>query len=273
MVKKILEKTKGILFASPRTLCENEKHLINKSFYFKGTNNKAVLLLHGWTAVPYEFRRLGIYLNEAGYTVYAPMLSGHGTTYTDLEKVKYEKWIDDSQKAYFKLKKKHREVFVGGTSMGSTLAMQLAKENEDIRGLVLLATPYRIKFERIGKIWMLFISLFKKYQRKFYLPTFEARKTIIREISYQTYPIKSVLELGKLVKLSRRNLEKIKQPCLIMQSSSDYVIAQGSLRKIYKKIGSKNKKKKYIKKSYHTFISDIKNEHVFEEILKFIKSI
>lgn len=273
MVRKILEKTKSVLFVNPRTLCENERHLINKSFHFKGTNDKAILLLHGWTAVPYEFRRLGIYLNEAGYTVYAPMLSGHGTIYTDLEKVKYEDWIIDSQKAYFKLKEGHREVFVGGTSMGSILAMHLAKENEDIKGLILLATPYRIKLERIGKLWMLFMGLFKKYQKKFYLPTFEARKTIIREISYQTYPIGSVLELGKLIKLSRKNLEKIKQPCLIMQSLNDYVIARGSLRKIYKKIGSTHKKKKYIKKSYHTFISDTKNEHVFEDILNFIKSI
>ncbi len=273
MVRKILEKTNNILCVNPRTLCDNEKHLINKAVYFKGTNDKAVLLLHGWTATPYEFRRLGIYLNEAGYTVHAPMLSGHGTVYTDLEKVKYEEWINDAKKAYFKLKKEHHQVFVGGTSMGSTLAMQLAKENEDVKGLILLATPYKVKLERVGRLWMSFISLFKKYQGKFYLPAFEARKTIIRKISYQTYPIKSLLELGKLIKLSRKNLEKITQPCLIMQSSSDYVISRSSLRKIYNKISSTHKKKKYIKKSYHTFISDIKNEHVFEEILKFLKSV
>ncbi|EKE21639.1 MAG: hypothetical protein ACD_7C00165G0008 [uncultured bacterium] len=273
MVGKILKKTKSILFANPRVLYESERHLVNKSFYFKGVNNKAVLLLHGWTAVPYELRRLGIYLNEAGYTVYGPMLSGHGTKPADLEKVTYEDWLNDSRRAYHKLKKEYAEVFVGGTSMGATLSIELAKENADIKGLILLATPYKIKLEKVGRILTIIFSWFKKYQKKFYPPTFGFKGTITRDISYQVYPIKSVLELGKLIELSRKDLEKIKQPCLIMQSSSDHIITRGSLKRIYEKISSNVKKKKYIKKSYHTFISDIKNEHVFEEILNFIKSI
>lgn len=273
MVKKLLKKTKNILFSSPRALYASEKHLVNKSFYFKGTNKRAILLLHGWTAVPYELRRLGMYLNESGYTVYGPMLSGHGTTHTDLEKIKYKDWLNDARKAYFKLKEDHQDVFVGGTSMGSTLSIELAKENKDIKGLILLATPYKIKMEKIMRILTIIFSWFRKYQKKFYPPTFGSRQTITRDISYQIYPIKSVLELGKLIEFSRKNLEKITQPCLMMQSSSDHIVTRGSLKRIYEKIGSTNKKKKYIKKSYHTFISDIKNEHVFEEILKFIESI
>jgi esterase/lipase len=42
------------------------------------------------------------------------------------------------------------------------------------------------------------------------------------------------------------------------------------LEKIYSSIGSKVKKKEYISKAYHTFISDIKNEYIFEDILNFL---
>lgn len=273
MVKGILEKTRGILFANPRILYRDEREIVNKPYYFKGNNGKAVLLLHGWTSTPYELRRLGKYLNESGYTVSGPLLRGHGTVYTNLDNVTYKDWLRDAKKAYDELKENHDKVFVGGTSMGANLALCLAKEFQEIEGLILMAAPYKTRFEILIKVILRFMSLFKKYHYKIYPWTFGSRRTITREISYQMYPISSVKELFKLKDLSRMNLHKIKQPCIIMQSTSDYIISRSSLRKIYSKIGSKNKTKKYIKRSYHTFVSDIKSEHVFEEILRFIKSI
>lgn len=91
-------------------------------------------------------------------------------------------------------------------------------------------------------------------------------------ISYQTYPTKSVLEVFKLAKISRKELNKITQPCLMMQSSSDHVVTYKSLEQIYATINSSVKEKKYIHKAYHTFISDIKNEHVFQDILNFLEA-
>lgn len=270
MVKRIFKKAKKVLFADPQLLYEEDRKLIKRPFYFKGDNKKAVLLLHGWSTTPYEIRRLGLFLNENGYTVHGPMLTGHGTEPSDLENVVYQDWIRDTQEAFDNLKKDHDEVFVGGTSMGATLTIQLAKSNRDIAGIILMATPYRLRFEEIASIFVKVVSRFKKYHKKFYPPTFGLSTTVTRLISYQRYPFKNVLELGKLVKLSRDNLDKITQPCLIMQSSSDHIVAKNSLMKIYNYIGSERKKKKYIKKAYHTFISDIKNEHVFDDILKFI---
>jgi len=273
MVGKILKKTKSILFANPRTLLKDEREVVNKPYYFKGNNGKAVLLLHGWTSTPYELRRLARYLNESGYTVFGPLLKGHGTVYTDLENVNYADWLKDASTAYKKLREDHNQVFVGGTSMGASLALCLAKERKDIDGLILMAAPYKIRYEKLVELTARFLSLFKKYHNKFYPFTFGSRRTITRVISYQRYPISSVLELMKLINFSRKNLNKIEQPCIIMQSSSDHIIAKKSLKKIYDGINSRKKAKKYIKRSYHTFVSDIKSEHVFEEILKFIKSI
>jgi len=72
------------------------------------------------------------------------------------------------------------------------------------------------------------------------------------------------------VRVARKKLYEVKQPCFIIQSKSDHIISKSSLEKIYAGIGSKMKQKKYIKRAYHTFISDIKNESVFEEILIFL---
>lgn len=271
MVNGIYNKIKGVLSVDPQLLYKEDTSLLNKPFYFPGTNGKAVLLIHGWTSVPYEVRRLGKYLNENGYTVSGPLLRGHGTTPRDLENVGWADWLCDVTRAYEELAKNHQKIYVAGTSMGANLTAMLAKNKNNISGIILMAMPYKIKLEKISAFIASIIRWFKKYNKKFYPPTFGASSSITRMISYQTYPINSALEIYKLIKISRKELPKVNQPCLILQSNSDHIVTKKSLEKIYEKIGSKVKEKKYVNRAYHTFISDIKNEHVFEDILKFIE--
>ncbi len=270
-IKKIYKKAKSILFSDPELLYKEERNLANQPFYFEGNNNKAVLLIHGWTSVPYEVRRLGKYLNENGYTVSGPMLSGHGTVPKDLENIKWTDWLEDVRNEYLKLKKNHEKVYVTGTSIGGNLAVMLASKYPEISGLILMATPYKIRLENSSLFFAKILGLFKKYSKKFYPPTFGVATTVTRIISYQTYPVASALETFNLVKVSRKYFSKITQPCFLIQSTSDHIAARGNLEKIYAIIGSKIKKKKYIKRAYHTFISDVKNEDVFQDILNFLE--
>lgn len=270
---KVAGKAKSILFADPKLLYQEERHLVNKPFFFEGTNGKGVLLVHGWTSTPYEVLRLGKYLNENGYTVSGIMLSGHGTVPSDLEGMKWQQWVADVRAGVEELKKTCDKVYIAGTSIGSNLAVLVAMESKDISGLVLMAMPYKMRIEKIGFfIAKMLVKMKKKYRKKFYPPTFGLSTTITRVISYQTYPIASALESFEVIKASRENIDKVSQPCLIMQSTHDHMVAKGNLENIYDNIGSKIKTKKYIQKAYHTFISDIKNEHVFQDILEFLDS-
>lgn len=263
-------KVKNVLVADPRLLYKEEQDLIKKPFHFEGSNGKAILLIHGWTVVPYEIRRLGKYLNENGYTVSGPILRGHGTEPKDLVGIKWSNWLTDITKAYNELKARHEKVFIGGTSIGSNLAVMLAAKKPEAAGIILMAMPYRIKMEPLVILFAKINSFIRQYKKKFYPPTFGVATTITRLISYQTYPIKSALETFDLIKMTREKLPEVKQPCLIMQSSSDHIVARNNLELIYQNIGSEVKKKKYIQRAYHTFISDIKNEEVFEDILNFL---
>lgn len=269
-IVKFINKAKSIIFADPKLIFEDEKDLVKQPFYFQGVNGKGVLLVHGWTSTAYEVRRLGKFLNEKGFTVSGPMLRGHGTAPEDLENITYQDWLADLLKAYDKLEKECEKVYIGGTSIGASLAILLALERPQTKGLVLMATPYKIKLESLLEMWGKLILPFKKYNTKFYPPTFGAATTITRVIAYQKYSTKSALKVIKLVKAVREKFAEIKQPCFLIQSKQDHVVSHGSLDRIYEKIGSDIKKKKYINKAYHTFISDIKNEHVFMDILAFL---
>ena len=273
MVKNIIKSVKGALFYDPKILYNEEKSLLNKPFYFEGNNGKAVLLIHGWSSTPYEVRRLGKYLNEAGYTVTGPQLRGHGTVPKDLENVKWTDWLSDLETVYDDLRKKYQQVFVMGTSIGSNLAILLAAKHSDISGLVLMATPYKIKLEKLTVIFARSLKMFRPYNKKFYPPTFGLSTSITRLISYQSYPVKNALETFDLIKIARTKLEFIHQPCFLIQSANDHIVNKKSLEEIYSQIKSVNRKKTYIKRAYHTFISDIKNSHIFEDILDFINSL
>lgn len=269
---KIIKKnSKSVLNEDPKELFLKEKEFLNEPFFFEGTNGKAILLVHGWTATPYELRRLGRYLNEFGYTVSAPLLRGHGSVPKELEKVNWTDWLIDMERELEILKNKCSKIFIGGTSIGSDLSLILAKNHQEISGLVLMATPYKLKFEPLVLFFAKILGKIHPYWRKHYPPTFGAYNTITRLISYQTYPIKSAIEIFQLVKETREVITDIKKPCFLIQSASDHIIDRKSLEEIYNKIGSEIKKKKYIKRAYHTFISDIKNEDVFEEILAFLE--
>jgi len=269
-IRKMLKTVKSVLFADPNLLYKEEIGLINQPFYFEGTNKKAVLLIHGWTSTSYEVRRLGIYLNENGYTTFGPMLRGHGTVPRDLKDIHWTDWLEDIKKNYDDLKKNHTHVYIAGTSIGACLSIILASKKKDVAGLVIMAMPYKLRYEKISLALAKFVRLFKEYNKKYYPPTFGISTTITRIIAYKTYPISSAIETFKLVEVARKYVLRIKQPCFIIQSKSDHIVTKRSLENIYDNIGSKIKEKKYIKRAYHTFISDIKNESVFEEILNFI---
>lgn len=270
MIELISKEKKAAVSCDPRSIYRDELAFVNKAFCFPGTNGRAVLLIHGWTTTPYELRRLGKYLNEKGYTVFAPLLTGHGKAPKDLENVVWEKWMEDVEMAYSELRGKYDRIYAVGTSLGASLVSVLAGKKPEISGIVLLAMPYAVRMEKFASFCARIVSLFRKYNKKYYPPSFGSSSTVTREISYQIYPIKSAFEVYRLIKFTRKNISKIKQPCFIMQSEIDHIVAKKSLENIYDKISSKVKEKKYIPEAYHTFISDIKKEHIFGEILDFL---
>lgn len=246
-------------------------HLVNKPIELKGDNKSCVLLIHGWSSTSYEMRHLSQKLNSEGFSVCAPLLPGHGTNPSDLEGVTWEDWYKFIEDEYLKLKKKYKKVYVGGCSLGGNLSILLAQKYECVSGLVLLGTPFRMKKEGLGSVVVKFISYFKKYLKKTYPLWLKKKCGIISLISYQEYPVKSTLEVLKAIRKSRQDLHQIKQPTLILQSNSDFVINQNSIHHFYDKLGSRNKVSKLVPNAYHNFISNKNYSFVYDDIIDFFK--
>src|SRR3712207_6381224 len=86
-----------------------------------------VLLCHGFTGSPRSMRPWGEYLGAAGLTVALPRLPGHGTTWQELGRTRWEDWYAEVDRELADLRRRCASVFVMGLSMGGTLALRLAE--------------------------------------------------------------------------------------------------------------------------------------------------
>lgn len=109
---------------------------------------KVCLLLHGWTAAPYEFKTLGQALYQAGYNVLVPLMPGHGRAGgwsadqpppLTVKAETYQRfaiaWLRQAQVM-------GQQVIVGGVGSGGTLAAWLATHQPKVIHRAILLAPY-----------------------------------------------------------------------------------------------------------------------------------
>ncbi|MFC1656096.1 alpha/beta hydrolase [Patescibacteria group bacterium] len=241
-----------------------------KPFELKGSN-KGVLLIHGFTGSPPVLRFLGKHLNKkGGYTVKAPLLSGHGTSLENMEKASWKDWIADIESAHEELTKQCSEVYVVGYSMGGLLAMILAsKVNPDKLALIapaLITTDKKAMFAPIGKY---FIKYKNKISVKEMFPEEAPKYDLKYNVGYDKYPLKSICDLLKIEKLAKKSLPKIQCPTLIIQSPKDDLVDPKSGNLIYNKIQSKQKELFWLKESIHICTIGPEKDKIHEKISEF----
>lgn len=229
-----------------------------------------VMLVHGWTSTPYEMRVLGKELNAQGIAVDAPLLSGHGTRPQDLENVTWEQWVADVDRAYKRLRKQYTRVYVGGMSMGGNLALHVAQKNPDVCGIILMSTPYRMRFQTVGMMIAYITKRFISYKKKYYPRWTKTQASITQLISYQKYPINSAFEAYLAIRNSFQHIEQVKQPAFLIQSTSDHLVARSSIDKIYRRIGSPHKDMRLIKRASHNFMGNGAHKDVFQDVVQFV---
>jgi len=110
-----------------------------ESYFHAGSSSTGVLLCHGFTGSPGSLRPWAEYLAEAGLTVSVPRLPGHGTTWQEMSRTRWEDWYAEVDRGYEQLRGQSNEIFVMGLSMGGCLALRMAElRGAGVSGLVLV---------------------------------------------------------------------------------------------------------------------------------------
>ena len=113
-----------------------------------------VVLIHGFTGSPAEMGLLADAFHSAGYSVEVPLLAGHGTALNDLMSVGTPQWIDPLDALISRLLAAGQMVVIGGLSLGSILALQLAFRYPEIRPYCFMRRPFAAEIH--AAFWRLF---------------------------------------------------------------------------------------------------------------------
>jgi carboxylesterase len=239
----------------------------SKDPFFYSGGKTGILLIHGFTGTPSELRPMGDYLHKKGFTVSAPLLTGHGTTPEDMQQTVWQQWTEDVETAYSELKRADVDkMYVAGLSMGGILAFYLAlKHHAELNGAIAMCAPIKVKDFRANFVrlihWFMPFSLRGEQKH----PDIEQHL-----IPYDRTPLKSVGELNRLIRFVRKRLKQIELPALIVQSRNDETVSPQSGPIIYNHISSEDKTLTWYEKSSHIITVDKERKKLFQEVEQFM---
>lgn len=235
---------------------------------------RGVLLFHGFTATPESFSFLAQELHKAKFSVYAPILAGHGTHVQDLEQTQWIDWYQSAEESYARLKHHCDSVNVVGLSMGGLIALHLAYHHRSIKALSLLATPLFLDSWLIRYlfplVWKTPLKYLYRYQKK-YMVSIKDPTAQRKHQTYEKVPVVAVANLLDFQKKVRRELHTIHQPTLIAHAIDDETVPYGNLDYIRACIGSKEVETLTLKRSDHIITVDYDKEVVAKRVVKFFK--
>ncbi|GAP10839.1 esterase [Bellilinea caldifistulae] len=253
-----------------RPIFENP-HLDGSSFLLQGTQPVGVLLLHGFTATTVEVRPLAEHLNSQGYSVFCPLLPGHGTRPEDMISIRWQDWYETARKGLEKLSHTPN-VFVAGESMGGLLSLLLAANHRSLKGVILYAPAIKI-----NGIWRAkWLAPFVKIMPKNYLPDEDENQAETDTLPWQGYNVVALAAVAQLEKLQKevlRQIHHVYQPVLIFQGKKDRTINPSGSRLLYEKLPSRNKSLVWLENSGHCVVLDRELDFVKSKTVEFIQNL
>lgn len=260
---------------------ESKDKTIGKPYLLYHPNNKqGVLLVHGLMAAPFEVRQWADALFAQGYNVYAPRLTGHGTSALDLAMRNREEWIHSVERGYKILAECSDDIIVAGFSTGAALALDMViKHPHDFCGLICISAPLKLKkftahFASPVHYWNKALTRIGTANR------FEAvtKKFVTNHadnphINYLRCPVSSIVQIKCLMKGVRQKLASIAIPTLIMHATHDPKVDVQSSKDIYRLVGSQTKTYHEVDFDQHGIINGEISKQVFHQVELFLRSI
>jgi carboxylesterase len=244
-----------------------------EGFTLDGRDDRAVVLLHGYNDSPQTLRSPAADFHAAGWTVYVPLLPGHGRALQAFAASTADDWIDAGRGAVREALQRHRRVAVGGLSMGGAIALIVAADQPAVHGAVLFA-PFLVHSRQLGAIaatWPL-VNLWTKYltggktTRSIRDP--EAREAII---AYRCSTPRLLREIQRVVRQARAALPNVTQPVFMAQSADDYRIPPSQAQDAFNALGSTDKHLHWTTGNGHVITMDYGHEELSAEAVQWLE--
>jgi carboxylesterase len=224
-----------------------------------------ILVCHGFTGSPRTVRPWAEHLAAAGYTVRAPRLPGHGTSWQDLAGTGWQDWYGEVERAFGDLAARCEQVFVTGLSMGACLAFLLAQAKGGAVSGIVVVNP---SLAPDTKLFLLAPVL------KHVVPSLRGVAGDIMkpggdEGGYKRVPVRAAATLPAMWKLTARHLPEVTQPVLVYRSTVDHVVGPASMAVLAAALP--NAEVRELPNSYHVATLDNDAPTIFAGTVEFIR--
>lgn len=187
----------------------------------------AVLLVHGFSATPWEMRPLAADLGERGFACLAVRLPGHGTTPEDLAARRWEEWLGALILGHDLLASRFPRIYGAGQSTGTLLLLAMARQRRPA-GLVLLSPYLRLRHR---------LAPFAGWLR--YLKPYQDRPLSAEDAKhyYRRRPLAGVHQINRLRHEITPRLAEVTLPVLAIHGEGDQTIDIDSGRRLVEQLG------------------------------------
>ncbi len=238
------------------------------SIYLPG-GRTGVLVIHGFTGSPASVAPWAQGFHDAGFTVLAPALAGHATTWQDLNHTTWRDWYSTVESNFLALKKECDRVFVAGFSVGGALTLKLAQiRSSEIEGALLVNAPVfdERKILRLVPLLKSFVSSVKSGRM-------DVNKPHSQRFSYDRLPLKAVESYRQLLLQVEADLYLVDLPLMVAYSLDDHVVEPRNSETIIDNVLSSNIREVIFEKSFHNVPLDYDSEALNIESVQFVHDV
>lgn len=234
---------------------------------------RGCLLVHGFAGTPPEVRELGAHLAAHGYDVLAPLLAGHGSTPEAMRATRWPDWIATAQEALLTLLQDCPEVFVGGQSLGGSIALHLAGRHARVRGVVSLAAMGSRRFFRDPRLRLL---RYLKYVVRWQVPDGTCdlgdpdRLSALH--SYARRPTVALDSLMRFLDVLEQELPSVQAPALVVHGRRDRTVPVENAPFIVDHLGSSDRTLVWLERSGHAVSVDLQREELNALVLRWLEA-
>jgi carboxylesterase len=243
-----------------------------ESIRLMADTGRAVLLLHGFNDTPQSVAYLAGCLRDAGFTVHAPRLPGHGCALPDMARdARADRWQDAVQEAWDTLAGDHDALYLCGQSMGGALAIlhaaRLGWPHPRLRAVALLAPFIGLPTLLTWRFRLAALSPAPYHHSRGGEQSLldpDARK---HSLGPGVVTAASLRALGAVAREARRALPRLKAPVLYLQSRQDNRIAESNAKKHFSNISATDKRQMWLDDSGHIISDDRERQAVAQHVV------
>lgn len=206
-------------------------------------DDRAVLLMHGFSGSPHEVRDLGERLHAHGYSVVAPALPGHRGDVRELDGVTAGDYLDMALTRYEMLERSHTRVHVVGFSMGGALGLHIAQRKRPA-AVVTINTPVRMPSHVDGGV-----RLVARHRAHTHLPV--NPNAYFGTVGYPTVPASAVATFLAVLAHVREGLADVHSPLLVLQSARDMTVPSANAALIDASVASRDRNVMVFREGQH----------------------